>query len=114
MCVRDCSGEASGTAYVQFESAAMAKDAFARYNEVALDGKPMKIAFDNGSSRVLSSGIRYMHSSLPMAVVSAAGSELSGHDTCIGSIQSVVCSSNAIQANLLSKHMFLCQLSVNC
>ena len=58
MCV-PCSGEANGTAYVQFESAAMAKDAFARYNDVALDGKPMKIAFDNGSARVLSSGIRY-------------------------------------------------------
>ena len=39
----------------------MAKDAFERYNDVALDGKPMKIAFDSGSSRVLSSGIRYMH-----------------------------------------------------
>ena len=53
-----CSGESSGTAYVLFESAAMAKDAFERYNDVALDGKHMKIAFDQGSSRVLSSGIR--------------------------------------------------------
>ena len=68
--MRDCSGEANGTAYVQFESAAMAKDAFNRYNEVALDGKPMKISFDNGSSRVLSSGIRYMHASLPMSSIS--------------------------------------------
>lgn len=53
-----CSGEANGTAYVQFEDTATAKDAFQRYNNVALDGKPMKIAFDQGSSRTLSSGIR--------------------------------------------------------
>lgn len=68
--MRNCSGEANGTAYVQFESAAMAKDAFARYNDVALDGKPMKIVFDTGSSLVLSSGIRYTHASLPMSVIS--------------------------------------------
>lgn len=55
-----CSGEANGTAYVQFETAAMAKDAFERYNDVALDGKPMKIAFDTGSTRVLTSGITYV------------------------------------------------------
>ena len=53
-----CSGQANGTAYVQFEDAATAKDAFERYNNVALDGKPMKIAFDQGSARTLSSGIR--------------------------------------------------------
>ncbi|KAL3158116.1 hypothetical protein ABBQ32_011715 [Trebouxia sp. C0010 RCD-2024] len=53
----ETSGEANGTAYVQFETAAMAKDAFERYNDVALDGKPMKIAFDSGSTRKLASGI---------------------------------------------------------
>lgn len=57
-----CSGEANGTAYVQFETAAMAKDAFERYNDVALDGKPMKIAFDSGSTRKLASGITYVSS----------------------------------------------------
>ena len=57
-CLCACSGEANGTAYVQFETAAMAKDAHERYNNVALDGKPMKIAFDKGSERVLSSGLR--------------------------------------------------------
>ena len=66
--VYNCSGEANGTAYVQFENAAMAKDAFERYNDVALDGKPMKIAFDSGSSRVLSSGIRYIHGNQPIYV----------------------------------------------
>lgn len=56
-CLCNCSGEANGTAYVQFETVAMAKDAFERYNDVALDGKPMKIAFDNGNTQILTSGI---------------------------------------------------------
>ena len=55
-----CSGESNGTAYVLFEDAAMAKDAYEKYNNVALDGKPMKIAFDRGSTRTLTSGIKYV------------------------------------------------------
>ena len=57
VCLCNCSGDANGTAYVQFETVAMAKDAFERYNDVALDGKPMKIAFDNGNTQRLTSGI---------------------------------------------------------
>ena len=57
VCLCHCSGEANGTAYVQFETVAMAKDAYERYNDVALDGKPMKIAFDNGNTQRLTSGI---------------------------------------------------------
>ena len=56
-----CSGKANGTAFVQFEEPEGAQEALQKYNNVALDGKPMRIEFDEGSSdKVLSSGLRYI------------------------------------------------------
>lgn len=55
----EATGKANGTAFVQFEEPEGAQEALQKYNNVALDGKPMRIEFDEGSSdKVLSSGLR--------------------------------------------------------
>jgi len=43
---------------VQFIDPENAQKAYKQYNNVALDGKPMRIQFDEGTNRTLSSGIR--------------------------------------------------------
>lgn len=55
-----CSGQSRGTAFVQFVTAEDARKAFGQYNDIALDGKPMRIEFDKGTNRTLSSGIQYV------------------------------------------------------
>eukprot|EP00884_Botryococcus_braunii_P006376 jgi/Botrbrau1/1573/Bobra.0107s0060.1 len=58
----DRSGRSEGVAKVVYINPADAKNAFDRYNNVALDGQPMKITIHRGrpqeSGRTLSSGIR--------------------------------------------------------
>ncbi len=48
-----------GTAFVWFQHPEAAQDAFQKYNNIALDGKPMRIEFDH-SEKILTSGVRYV------------------------------------------------------
>ena len=48
-----------GTAFVWFHHPEAAQDAFQKYNNIALDGKPMRIEFDQ-SEKILTSGVRYV------------------------------------------------------
>ncbi len=54
-----CSGGSTGTAFVWFQHPEAAQDAFQKYNNIALDGKPMRIQFDH-SEKILTSGVRYV------------------------------------------------------
>ena len=49
-----------GTAFVWFHHPEAAQDAFQKYNNIALDGKPMRIQFDH-SEKILTSGVRYVY-----------------------------------------------------
>ena len=53
------SGGSMGTAFVWFHHPEAAQDAFQKYNNIALDGKPMRIEFDQ-SEKILTSGVRYV------------------------------------------------------
>ncbi|DBA86742.1 hypothetical protein WJX77_009951 [Trebouxia sp. C0004] len=50
-------GASMGTAFVWFRHPEAAQDAFQKYNNIALDGKPMRIEFDR-SEKILTSGVR--------------------------------------------------------
>lgn len=54
------SGGSTGTAFVWFHHPEAAQDAFQKYNNIALDGKPMRIQFDH-SEKILTSGVRYVY-----------------------------------------------------
>ena len=58
-----CRDRPDGSAYVVFVNREDALSAIKRYNNVALDGKPMQIELGRssaGSSIALSSGLRYL------------------------------------------------------
>lgn len=59
-----CSGRSEGKAFVVYERRQDAEQALEQYDNVALDGKPMKIAFATGGLQ-LASGIR----SVPLPAV---------------------------------------------
>lgn len=53
----DRSGRSEGKAFVVYEHRQDAEKALDQYNNIALDGKPMRIAFSSGGTQ-LTSGIR--------------------------------------------------------
>ncbi|DBA88089.1 TPA: hypothetical protein ACH3X2_005088 [Trebouxia sp. C0005] len=65
-------GGSMGTAFVWFQHPEAAQEAFQKYNNIALDGKPMRIEFDH-SEKILTSGVRVGSRSGSGRVVMQAG-----------------------------------------